>query len=166
MRRGPTSHGRPSRAEPLANPARVNEGDVMRTLRLSIAGAAALLCLALAGIPALAAEEAPAGVTIVTGNEGCQEPTPGIWHETPWGGYVRGDAHWCEDTMSDPRVSGSWFETYNYDCYGVQEEQALCVFCGTRVLDGPDESLRTLALGILNRAAHCILRMVFSYAYL
>ena len=90
----------------------------MRTLRLATAGAVALMCSALTWTPTLAQEAvegAPAGVTIVTGNEGCHEPTPGIWHETPWGGYVRGDAHWCEDTMSDPRVSGSWFNTYNYD---------------------------------------------------
>lgn len=109
--------------------------------RMWAAGAAIVLCLALGGLPVLAqdaVEEAPAGVTMVTGNEGCQEPTPGIWHETAWGGYQRGDAHWCEDTMSDPRVSGSWFNAYNHDCYGVETEQAFCVFRGTRVLDGPD----------------------------
>ena len=111
------------------------------TLRRSIVGSAALMCLALAGIPALAqeaVEEAPAGVTIVSGTEGCHEPTPNIWNETAWGGYQRGEAHWCEVTMSDPRVSGSWFSTYNLDCYGVEAEPAFCMLRGSRVLDGPD----------------------------
>ncbi len=110
--------------------------------RLWAALAAIVMYLALGVPPALAqdaVEEVPAGVTFVTGTEGCHEPTPGIWHKTAWGGYERGDAHWCEVTMSDPRVSGSWFNAYNVDCYGVEAEPAFfCVLRGTRVLDGPD----------------------------
>ena len=107
------------------------------TLRLLIAGAASLMCLALAGIPALA-QEAPAGATIVTGTAVCDDFTPKMWTETAFGGYERDDAAWCEAATSDPRVSGAFFNTYNVDCYGVQEEQAFCIFRGTYVLAGPD----------------------------
>ena len=111
-----------------------------KTLRLLIAGAASLMCLALAGIPALAQDavgETPAGVTIITGSEVCREPTPLIWNETAWGGYERDDGAWCEATTSDPRVNGAFFNTYNVDCYGVAQEQAFCMFRGAYLLDGP-----------------------------
>ncbi len=44
----------------------------MRTLRVSLAGTVMVMCLALGGVPALAqeaVEEAPAGVTLLTGHE-------------------------------------------------------------------------------------------------
>ncbi|MEA2026437.1 MAG: hypothetical protein U9O18_07080, partial [Chloroflexota bacterium] len=109
--------------------------------RLSIAGAAVLMCLALGGTPALAqeaVEEAPAGVTIVTGTAVCDQFTPRIWNETAFGGYERDDAAWCELVGSDARVSGVFLNTYNVDCYGVEPEQAFCIFRGSVVIDGPD----------------------------
>ena len=57
MRHGPHP-GRRDRAEPLANPARTSEGDVMRTLRRSLAGMAILALLGGLGGAVLAQEQA------------------------------------------------------------------------------------------------------------
>jgi hypothetical protein len=111
--------------------------------RLSITGAAVVMCLALGGTPALAqeaVEEAPARATIITGTVMCDEFTPRIWIETAWGGYERDDAAWCEPATSDPRINSVFLNTYNVDCYGVEPEQAFCIFRGAYVLDGPDGS--------------------------
>ena len=105
--------------------------------RLATTGAAVLMCLVLGGTPALA-QEAPAGVTNVTGTVVCDEFVPKIWNETAFGGYERDDAAWCESATSDPRVSGVFLNTYNVDCYGVEEEQEFCIFRGAYVFDGPD----------------------------
>ncbi len=109
--------------------------------RLSIAGAVVLMCLMLGGMPALAqetADEAPAGPAIVTGTAVCDEFTPNLWSETAWGGYERDDGAWCNVAASDPRVSGDFFNTYNVDCYGVEPDQAFCIFRGAYVFDAPD----------------------------
>ena len=109
--------------------------------RLIAATAVMLMCLSSSGMAAFAQEasdERPGGVTIVTGTESCGARTPSLWTVTDWGGFSRNAVATCDNMMSDPRVSGSWQNTYDEDCYGVGAEEAFCILRGTHVLDGPD----------------------------
>ncbi len=63
MRRGPST-GRLGRVEPLANPARMSEGDGMR--RLWAAGAAIVMCAVLGGMPVAGQEASPASSADLT----------------------------------------------------------------------------------------------------
>lgn len=113
----------------------------MRTLRTSFVGAVALVVLGgLSGVVVAqeAVEETPDGVTFVTGTERCGIRSSSLRTYTAWGDFNRDSVATCVNTMSDPRVSGSWQNTYNEDCYGTDEEQQFCIIRGTHVLDGPD----------------------------
>ena len=112
----------------------------MRTLRLSLAGTVMLLLggLGSAVMAQEAMEEAPEGVTYVTGTEACGLRSTSTMTDTAWGGFIRDAVATCEDMMSDPRVSGSWQNTYNEYCYGVGAGHEFCIISGTHVLDGPD----------------------------
>jgi len=84
--------------------------------------------------PSTEADATPGPVTLVTGTELCITQEAGLEVETPYGSSLRGTVSECTNTMSDPRVSGSWVNTYDTDCY----EGSFCLFHGTHVMDGPD----------------------------
>lgn len=110
----------------------------MRTLRLSLVGPVALACLAFGALPTVAQDEADGRPVVVTGSEQCGGRSGGVNSFSVPG--VRSQRGWvaeCVNTMSDPRVDGTWVNTYNSDCYPGTPTQT-CVYWGTHVLDGPD----------------------------
>ena len=104
--------------------------------RLWAASAAIVMCLAISGMPVAAQEESPtaASPVIVTGTEVCGDRTGGT---STYPGGVISDRGWvgeCVNTMSDPRVDGTYVNTLNMDCY----PSGMCLLWGTHVLDGPE----------------------------
>ena len=104
--------------------------------KLWAASAAIMVCLAISGMPALAQEESPTvgSPIIVTGTEVCGARSGGT---TTYPGGVISDRGWvaeCVNTMSDPRVDGTYVNTLNMDC----SPRGMCLMWGTHVLDGPD----------------------------
>jgi hypothetical protein len=102
--------------------------------RLWAASAAIVMCLS-PGAPVLAQEGSPtpASPVIVTGTEECGGRSGGT---STYGG-VDSERGWvadCVNTMSDPRVDGTWVNTLNMDCYPGD----MCLMWGTHVLDGTD----------------------------
>lgn len=109
--------------------------------KLWAAGAAMSLGLALGGLPVVAQDESPGGVSgemiepvAVTGTEACTITKWGVMTFSDGVERFRDHLLDCLDTMSDPRVSGHYTNHFNYDCYGGDA----CIFWGTHVLDGPD----------------------------
>ena len=132
MTHGP-HHGRLDRAEPLANPARV-WGDVMRTSRMSLAGMTMVALVGGLGGMALAQDTMEMPV-YVTGEESCRliddpvcEVSDGIEH-------CRDAVSDCWNSMSDPRVTGEFKNTFNLDCL---TDELGCLYWGTHVLDTPE----------------------------
>jgi hypothetical protein len=78
----------------------------------------------------------------VTGTESCTVVRDGIASASS--GDVR-VTHFrdyisdCVNTMSDPRVSGTYRSNFNQDCYPLPDKPGVdeCVIWGTHVLDGP-----------------------------
>ena len=114
------SSGRLGRAEPLANPARAREGDAMRTLRMSLAGALTVALLGGLGGAVLGQDEeadrmAPATVTgsvvYIGGHQvGERSSGDGVVRES---GMISN--HQWE--ASDPRLSGTEAYTKTVDYY-------------------------------------------------
>ena len=104
--------------------------------KLWAASAAIVMCLAISGMPVAAQEESPTAASpiIVTGTEVCGDRTGGT--STSLGGVesARGWVGECVNTMSDPRVDGTYVNTLNMDCY----PSGMCLLWGTHVLDGPE----------------------------
>ena len=128
------------RAEPLAEPARVQKwGTIMRKLRLSLVGTVILVLLGGTGGLALAQDDEEEGAAtlpvLVTGNlESCSSLTAGTSKPTD---TVNPTTHnlmqLCRLTMSDPRLSGDYINNFNFDCH----IGALCVFWGTQEFNDP-----------------------------
>jgi hypothetical protein len=107
----------------------------MRTLRVSLAGTVILALLSGLGGAVLAQDEEVSTPTVVTGNATCTFVQEGrviqIYGEVF---RERGYVMECEDTMSDPRVTGTYTNVNNFDYYKELDE----VFSwGTSVLEGP-----------------------------
>ena len=103
--------------------------------RLWAASAAIVMCLAVSGMPVAAQEESPTvASTFVTGTEVCGERTGGTSTYVAGIESARGWVAECVDTMSDPRVDGTYSNTWNADCY----LNGMCLAWGSHVLDGPD----------------------------
>ena len=106
-------------------------------MRRMVAAATALLAaIALSVTPVLAQDssgESAPEMTYVTGTEMCGALTPPPT-TTEFGYSTRGSTMTCRDEMSDPRVSGTWTNTFSSECYAVD----LCLFWGTHVLDTPE----------------------------
>jgi hypothetical protein len=113
----------------------MTRGYLMRTLRLVLVGAVIVALLGGLGGTVVAQSEEVSTPTVVTGNETCTFVQDGrviqlygdVFRER---GYVME----CEDTMSDPRVTGTYTNVNNFDYYKELEES---FGWGTHVLEGP-----------------------------
>jgi hypothetical protein len=81
-----------------------------------------------------ALEDAAQTPVYVTGTEACTGAQGGSCTVVDGVERCRGFVSDCVNTMSDPRVSGTYTNTYNHDCL----DERGCLFWGTHVLDGPD----------------------------
>jgi hypothetical protein len=108
----------------------------MRTLRLSLAGTVVLALLGGLGGVVLAQDEADEVTpVVVTGDESCTHVVEGTESIGPGGVMqTRGVLLDCTNSMSDPRVSGTFRNTWNADYYPAADE---VVVWGTHVLDDP-----------------------------
>ncbi len=107
----------------------------MRTLRLSLAGTAILALLGGLSVAVVAQSEEVSTPTVVTGNETCTFVRAGTVIEHTGEVYRERDyVMECEDTMSDPRVTGTYTNVSNFDYYVLQDESFVW---GTHVLEGP-----------------------------
>jgi hypothetical protein len=87
------------------------------------------------GASAPTAAEAPTAYpVIVTGTEACGARPYATVSNLPGIESGRDGVAECVNTMSDPRVDGTYINTLNYDCYS----SGMCLMWGTHVLDGPD----------------------------
>ena len=134
MTRGPRT-GRLDRAEPLANPTRACEGDVMRTLRSALAGMVIVALLVGAGM--VVAEDDSDAVTPVTGTVECQETQQGqlVYR---YDGVQRYRLHkeTCQPETSDPRVNDPYEMVWAGDYYPDGRSTIWGTF--QTIGDGPD----------------------------
>jgi hypothetical protein len=117
----------------------------MRTLRLAMVGMVILALLGALGGAVLAQsdeEDMAADLpVVVTGSESCGGRTSGQTTQAPNGAESHRDlVGLCTNTMSDPRVSGTYTNTFNSQCYSPSSVYPSedCVFWGTHVLEGED----------------------------
>jgi len=134
MTRGLPTMAARDRAEPLANPTRACEGDVMRTLRLSLVGTVTLTLLGGLGGVALAQDEEASTPAFVTGNEVCQVIEEANAFPGASVARFRGQVMECEDDMSDARVSGTYTNVANWDGF---PDLGKVIVWGTHALEGP-----------------------------
>jgi len=107
----------------------------MRTLRLSLAGTLILALLGGLSVAVVAQSEEASTPTVVTGNEVCTViKSATVIENTAEVVRDRGQVMECEDTMSDPRVSGTYTNVANWDYYPALGESFIR---GTHVLEGP-----------------------------
>jgi hypothetical protein len=106
----------------------------MRTMRLTLAAAVALVLLGATSGVAVAQVD-PGTAVWVTGSDvdcavvqGPEATTEGTLHS------YRGMGLACTAEMSDPRLSGPASKVYNEDCY----DEWPCVYWGTHEIEGPD----------------------------
>ena len=110
----------------------------MSTLRLTLAGAV-IMALASGTGGAVVAQEADAPVpVVVTGTEVCTSGMTWAPTDTAVGWQARDYVSDCIDTTSDPRVNGTFRNTFSEDCYTLPDEGDACVMWGTHVLDGAE----------------------------
>ena len=110
----------------------------MRTLRATVAATSLLLLFGIQGAAVGAADsvDTPA---VVTGTESCMTVTMGTDSVSvdPLVDRYHGHVSECLDETSDPRVSGTWRNTFNEDCYLFEgQRDHACIIWGTHVLDG------------------------------
>jgi hypothetical protein len=106
----------------------------MRTLRLALTGTVTLALLGGLSVAVVAQSEEVSTPAVVTGTEVCtvvQNAT--VIENTAEVVRDRGQVMECEDTMSDPRVSGTYTNVANWDFYPALYEAFLW---GTHVLEG------------------------------
>jgi len=132
MTRGPT-HGRPDRAQPLANPTRASKGVFMRTLRLSLVGTVTLVLL-LGAVPSLAQNGHD---TAVTGTLSCHL-AGGMTADGDTSVTLERFPTECIAVFDDPRVSGTARSDITEACFKGAASSDACVLWGTIELSGPD----------------------------
>jgi hypothetical protein len=114
------------------------------TFNLTVAGDSAAIVNEMAVLPAASgaaptesptsAQEASPTVghpDLVTGTEACGSRSDGITSYVAGVTRERGLVAECVNTMSDPRVDGTYVNTVNEDCY----QGGFCVLWGTHILD-------------------------------
>jgi hypothetical protein len=103
--------------------------------RFALAGVVSIVVLGVAG-GAVPAQDADAGTNaIVTGTESCA--IVGTGTTTMAGGVarVRDLVSDCVDATSDLRVTGTFRNTFNEDCYLTEDPRVACAMWGTHVLE-------------------------------
>lgn len=93
------------------------------------------------GVPGAEQGADPMEPVVVTGTESCGARTSGETTQAPNGAEShRGLVGPCTNVMSDPRVSGTYTNTFNSQCYSPSSVYPSedCLFWGTHVLEGED----------------------------
>ena len=106
----------------------------MRTLRLSLVGT--ITAMLLGGLAsAVVAQDSMEMPVYVTGEESCRLLHDPVCEESDGVEHCRDAVLECYNSMSDPRVTGTFENTFNEDC--LTDERG-CLYWGTHVLDTPD----------------------------
>ena len=93
------------------------------------------------GVPGAEQGADPVEPVVVTGTESCGARSSGETTVAPNGAESHRDLVGpCTNIMSDPRVSGTYVNTFNSQCYSPSSVYPSedCVFWGTHVLEGED----------------------------